>query len=228
MSCLRKTFEEDMEHDFSFRSSTTAVVILRETPIQTSNRPQMTPFNPFIEEEDEIEPVPSPLSLPRKKRSILPKGASFSGTQHTPRLRPRAIIAKTNELMKGVYKLLRAKRTPGSVDPDVTHSSDDTLDSYLLARVWQSAMEVWTHAIDEERSNTIWFPSYYLKMVNLETFDSVTSFFDATLIPLDHRAHVFISRKEALYVRNMVWRAANVNKSFQPVIFDGENAVKEV
>lgn len=135
VSAVRKQFEENGEQGSSIFGRKTAVVILKDTPTQTSNRPGMVQFNPLLMEENEIRPASSPHSSAQKERSSAPKSVSSYGTQHTSRLCARATNAKTTELLKGVLKLIKTKGTPRTVDADIHHGIHDTSDSYMLSRV---------------------------------------------------------------------------------------------
>lgn len=73
----------------------------------------------------------------RKEKPTSPKSLSSSGMQRTPRLRARAIIAKTKDVMKRVRHLIKTKRAPGAVDaaPDVQREFGATLPLFMISRV---------------------------------------------------------------------------------------------
>lgn len=141
MSCIRKTFKEDGEEVYGIRVRNTEVMILGDT--STPNRSLMMPFNPFVGEEDDIEPVSSRLSPSRKERSIPSKGASSSVIHTTLCLRVRVVNAKTNLLMKILRQLFKMKRTSRAVDAvlDVHRGFDDTLAPFTFVRDEQNAVK---------------------------------------------------------------------------------------
>lgn len=112
MICISKYLEEDEENGSSTSSNNTGLEILRDVPTQTSKRPQMPPSNQCIGRKDEIEPALSPASAPRKERLASASGLKSSGSQCTLQSDAMATIAKTMQLLKGVYKLIRMKGIP--------------------------------------------------------------------------------------------------------------------
>lgn len=60
-----------------------------------------------------------------------------------------AMIAKKMKLLKGVRKFIKTNPSSRAVYADVYRCYVDTLDSYMLARVGQIAVEVRTHAVHE-------------------------------------------------------------------------------
>lgn len=69
---------------------------------------------------------------------------------------------------------------------------------------------------------------YHLKTDELEKYDYVALFLDASLIPQDHRALMFLSKTYVFQIRNMVRKAASMNQMFRSGMFDGDDATKEV
>lgn len=67
---------------------------------------------------------------------------------------------------------------------------------------------------------TLWFPPYYPETVDLERYRHVTPFMKAVLIPRDRRAHVFVSKKKMLNLRNMAWEEVSVRRMFQSGMLD--------
>lgn len=58
--------------------------------------------------------------------------------------------------------------------------------------------------MDEELIKTLYFPPYHPKTVRLEEHDHETPFWDAALIPYNHRDHVFLSKEDVFHIRYMV------------------------
>lgn len=105
-------------------------MILKDTPTQTSNQPQMIPFNSFVRYENRIDPAPSPHSPPRKEGPSLPNSALSSGTQRTQGLRVKETIPNMKELVKKLRKLIKTKQTPRFAGDDDNRGSGDNLDPF--------------------------------------------------------------------------------------------------
>lgn len=82
--------------------------------------------------------------------------------------------------------------------------------------------------MNEEWIKTLRFPSYYLKAVHSEKYNRVTPFLYAALIPLNYHAHIFVCKKQVLYLRNMVGNASSVKQLLQSALFNGEDTVNEM
>lgn len=94
-------------------------------------------FNPFLEKQNDIEPVSSPHGPPRKRDLAWPNDLLFSGTECSHRSRTRATAAKTQQLMKGVRKRMVTKQIPRDVAavPDVHCGFVGILSPFMLARL---------------------------------------------------------------------------------------------
>lgn len=103
--------------------------------MQAPNRPYLTHFHPFAEEQDDIEPAPSLRSTPQNERPTSRKSASSSGIQRTLPLHARATIVKTDELANVVYKTTKTKKTPRDDDVDVRPGFGDKLGPFMHSGV---------------------------------------------------------------------------------------------
>lgn len=56
----------------------------------------------------------------------------------------------------------------------------------------------------EEWVKTFCFPPCDPKTIHLEKYEHVAALLDAAMVPYDHRVIVSVSRKEVLYLRNML------------------------
>lgn len=65
-------------------------------------------------------------------------------------------------------------------------------------------------------------------MVDSEEHDQVTPLLDAAPITRYHRGYVYPSEKDALYLRDMAWKAESVSKMFCTGMFEGKDAVQDV
>lgn len=130
--------------------------------------------------------------------------------------------------MKGVRKLVKTIRLPRVVDSNVYSRFEDALHPYILAAVAQNAVEVWIQPVDKEWIKTLWFSPYYPKTIKSNKHDHVTPFLVSALILPDHRAHVFVSENEILYLNDMVWEAGSATQMSRPGTYEEENAVRQV
>lgn len=189
---------------------------------RTSNRPPNTPFNTFVVEKDKTKPALSPCSPHQKQSQTLPKGASSPRKQRTPRLCVRATTAKTKELLKGVLKLVKTKRTSEAADADVHHGYDARFYPCVLAEIGQNSVEIVILLVDKDCTKMFPISPYYPETAHLDKYDHVTPFFNIALIPRNSRGHVFVSKKKAHYIRNMFGKAASMKQMFQSRMFDGQ------
>lgn len=95
-----------------------------------------------------------------------PRSASWSGTQYTPRLSARAIIAKAEEMVKAVCNPIKAERAPSAADADDHRGFADKLNSYIPARIGQSTEEACVHPVNE-----LWIKTFRILLYNLNTVD---------------------------------------------------------
>lgn len=82
--------------------------------------------------------------------------------------------------------------------------------------------------MDERLIQMHCFLPYYLSIFHLVTYDQMTPFSYATRIPRYYCAHIFVSNRELLFVRNMVCKIASVKKMFHSGMFNGEHALMEM
>lgn len=108
----------------------------------------------------------------------------------------RKTTAKTEKLSKGIRKILKTKRTPGTADADVRRGFYDELDPYIFAGIGQNAEEARFHPSHEELMEYLWFPPYFPGTVELDKYANVIPFpgrwIDSTLstserVPLQNR-----------------------------------------
>lgn len=88
--------------------------------------------------------------------------------------------------------------------PDVHRIFGDDFPVIAATRVALRAVEKRTEPENQDWIQALRFPPYYTKPVELQKYINVTSVLDAELILRDHRAHVFVSKEEVLYLTNMV------------------------
>lgn len=117
---------------------------------QMSSRPQMTPFNQFVGEEDHTEPAPSLHSPSSKETFTSPMGASSFCTQCISRLRAMGTIAKTKKDVSGVRKFMKKKQTAMVDDDDVEGGFAYGLDSYISSGLGAEFCVVYTDELDEK------------------------------------------------------------------------------
>lgn len=113
-------------------------------------------------------------------------------------------------MVKDNSKLIETKQKPRAVNADVHRGFADNPDPYMLAGVRKIVVEVWIQLVGEEKTKTIWFPSYYPKPVQLKKYDHSISFLKVAWILRHHRAHVVVFDEEVFYLYNMVRKAASV------------------
>lgn len=62
------------------------------------------------------------------------------------------IIVKSAELVRGVHKLIKMKRSTRTADDDVHCDFASNLDPYIVAGVEKNAENVWIEPVDENWS----------------------------------------------------------------------------
>lgn len=98
----------------------------------------------------------------------------------------------------------------------------------MVAGVRNNAVEEWIQTVHEERITTLGIYPNYSETVNFERHDHLTAILDTSLASGDCRAHVFMSKKERLHLRNVPWKAMSVTHISRSGMFHGEDAVKGV
>lgn len=78
----------------------------------TFKGPIMRPFNPFVSQDDNINPALAPFRPACNESPTLPNGVSFSGTQRISRLSAGVSIAKAKQFKKVVDQVIETKQTP--------------------------------------------------------------------------------------------------------------------
>lgn len=131
-------------------------------------------------------------------------------------------ITRTNELVKGICRYTKTKKTSSTAAADFHRGFVDT------SRVERKSVEDFIQPVDEDNTKTLLFSLCYTGIVQLGKYERVTLFLDATVIPRGHRANVFVSKKGVLYPRNMLWKAASVKQVFESGMCAKADAVKKV
>lgn len=224
----RKQFERTREKGPNVKSRTTLVPVVSSKYTRRLSRLRQAPCKLIVGKEGVVEVVSSPGSSTRKRSLASTKSASLCVTQRTTRLRASATILKTKTVMKVVRKIIKTERAILEVYFNVHRKFAVILDSYRLVGVGRNAEkfciqpghELW---IRMPRSS----PNYPITFI-LGQDDHVTPFLNDALIPLHHRAQVFISEKKVLHLCNMAWIIGSVKQMFYLGIFKREDAMTEV
>lgn len=103
----------------------------------------------------------------------------------------------------------------------------ETLDSFVLTRFEQNAVEYCICHLGEEPVNLLHIPPSDQEAFHLDQYEYMTSFFYAALESRHQRARVCAFTKEELYSRNIMWPASSVKKMFLPVRLGRKDAVKD-
>lgn len=143
-------------------------------------------------------------------------------------MRARAPIVKLKKFLNVVSKIIQAKPASRVSDYDVHRGSDDASDPYMHASVGQNAEEIWIQHVDEDRIETLRILFYCRKTVELDKYDHVAPFLEATLIPCDHCAHMSVSIEEVHLLRDIVWKASDMAPMSRSRIFGGQNEVRDI
>lgn len=187
---VRKQFEETKEQGCNIQGRILGVPIMTDRAIGRSIRFHRTNFSLFVGEKDIVKIILARRSLLRREGSLLPIGASSSGTHCTPSLPATEAFAE-NTCPKEVLKIIENKQTTRAASSDVHRTFDDTLDWFTVADNRQIFEEVWIHPVDKAWSKTLWIPPCFPKIAEPEIHNHVSPFLHTARNPLDHRANVF-------------------------------------
>lgn len=100
------------------------------------------------------------------------------------------------KFVKKVLKVIKTKRRQRAASVHVRHGFAHTSDPNICAGVGRNAEEVEIQPDDEDCIKTVSSPPYLPIITQLEEYDYVTPFLDATLIPCDLCLTLLVSRTE--------------------------------